>query len=436
MANPFAKYVEPQGQEDANPFAKYGQTKQEEANPFAKYTQPKLQGEQEEFTSAQKAAKQPEPPEEKGFISSNIDYAKDALKTGWDSLISSGYGMQMSEAGEFVARLEEKYGKGAVNAPAEKKKEYLEAVDLYKKANAGREQLSEERQQRYEINPQRPATQEFKAAMTGFDKDELSFLDSAAKAGSAFLSNPVGVVADIGLESTPASLAALASALLVRLGFGSGIAVATAGGTTSGITEFGNEYAERRAKGMDHDKAWQDAAVKSGVIGTLDAVSMYSAGSAAGKVMEALTGTKRVSTAAKEVAKETGKQAALGAAGEAGGSLAIGEVPNPAAVMAEAIGETFGAPIEAVSTYRSTGFDKNRELAKAIREDVADRNFTQEGIQKEASSRLAGVKPTEMSDIAKSIEDRDAGIAPPVAPPVATPEPPEEAAQAQPTIFS
>jgi hypothetical protein len=344
--------------------------------------------------------------------------------------------MQMSEAGEFVARLEEKYGKGAANAPPEKKKTYLEAVELYKKANAGREQLAEERQQRYEINPQRPATQEFKAAMTGFDKDELSFLDSAAKAGGAFLSNPVGVVADIGLESTPASLAALASALLVRLGFGNGIAVATAGGTASGITEFGNEYAERRAKGMDHDKAWQDAAVKSGVIGTLDAVSMYSAGSAAGKVMEALTGTKRVGTAAKEVAKETGKQAALGAAGEAGGSLAIGEVPNPAAVMAEAIGETFGAPIEAVSTYRSTGVDKNRELARAIREDVAGINFTQEGIQKEAANRMAGVKPTEMSDIAKSIEDRDAGVAPLVAPPVAPQEPPEEAAQVQPTIFS
>lgn len=356
MANPFAKYVEPQGQEEVNPFAKYTEPKQEEANPFAKYTQQKQQGEQDEFISAQQqAAKKPQTPEEKGFISSNIDYAKDALKSGWDSLISSGYGMQMSEAGEFIARLEEKYGKGAENAPPEKKKEYLEAVDLYKKANAGREQLSEERQQRYEKNPQRPATQEFKAAMSGFEKDELSFLDSAAKAGSAFLSNPVGVVADIGLESTPASLAALASALLVRLGFGSGIAVAGAGGSASAITEFGNEYAERRAKGMDHDKAWADAAVKSGVIGTIDAVSMNSAGSAAGKVMEALTGTKRISTAAKEVAKETGKQAAFGAAGEAGGSLAIGEIPNPAAVMAEAIGETFGAPLEAVSTYRSTG---------------------------------------------------------------------------------
>lgn len=400
----------------------------------------KLQGEQEEFTSAQeKAAKQPEPQEEKGFISSNIGYAKDALKTGWDSLISSGYGMQMSEAGEFIARLEEKYGKGAEKAPPEKKKEYFEAVDLYKKANAEREQLSEERQRRYEINPQRPATQEFKAAMTGFDKDELSFLDSAAKAGSAFLSNPVGVVADIGLESTPASLAALASALLVRIGFGSGIAVAGAGGSASAITEFGNEYAERRAKGMDHDKAWQDAAVKSGVIGTIDAVSMNSAGSAAGKVMEALTGTKRISTAAKEVAKETGKQAGLGAAGEAAGSLAIGETPNPAAVMAEAIGETFGAPLEAVSTYRSTGVDKNRELANAIRGDVADRNFSEEGIQREAASRMAGVKPREMSDIAQAMEAGQAGVTPPVAPPVAPPEPPEEeqaTAEAQPTIFS
>jgi hypothetical protein len=47
-----------------------------------------------------------------------------------------------------------------------------------------------------------------------------------------------------------------------------------------------------------------------------------------------------------------GTQAGLGAAGEAVGSLAIGEVPNPAAVIAEAAGELVTGPFEAVGTYK------------------------------------------------------------------------------------
>jgi len=95
-------------------------------------------------------------------------------------------------------------------------------------------------------------------------------------------------------------------------------------------------------------------------------------------------------------------------------------------------GVTTGGAKAAGAIYRGTDYAKNREFAQAMQGDIAGRNFTQQGIQREASNRLAGVKPTEMSDIAKSIEDRDAGITPPVAPP----EPPEETAQAQPTTFS
>lgn len=100
-------------------------------------------------------------------------------------------------------------------------------------------------------------------------------------------------------------------------------------------------------------------------------------------------------------------------------------------------GVTQGGAKAAGAVYRTTDYAKNREIAQAMQEDIAGRGFTQEGIQREAANRMAGVKPTEMSDIAKSIEDRDAGVAPPVTPPVAPPEPTEEeAAQAQPTIFS
>jgi hypothetical protein len=96
-------------------------------------------------------------------------------------------------------------------------------------------------------------------------------------------------------------------------------------------------------------------------------------------------------------------------------------------------GVTTGGAKAAGAAYRGTEYAKNREIAQAMQEDVASRGFTQEGIQREAANRMAGVRPTEMSDLAKAMEARDSGIAPPVA----TPEPPEEeAAQAQPTIFS
>lgn len=295
------------------------------------------------------------PPEEKGFISRNIDWAGDALRSGWESILSSVEGNRQAIADEFITKLEEKYGPGAVNAPPDKQQEYKEAVALAAKSQSERRSIAEKQQQRYALNPQREATQQFKAAITGFDEDKLSFLESASKAGEALISNPVGVIADLGLESTPASIGMLASAILVRFGGGSNLLAAGAGGASSAVTEFGNEYAARRDKGIPHDKAWEDAATKSGVIGLLDAVSMNSAGKAAGIVVDALTGTKRVGKAAKEVGKEIGKQAGLGAAGEAGGSLAIGEVPNPAAVMAEAVGEVFGAPLEAVGTYQRLG---------------------------------------------------------------------------------
>lgn len=295
------------------------------------------------------------PPEEKGFISRNIDWAGDALRSGWENILSSVEGNRQAIADEFITKLEEKYGPGAVNAPPDKQQEYKEAVALAAKSQSERRSIAEKQQQRYALNPQREATQQFKAAITGFDEDKLSFLESASKAGEALISNPAGVIADLGLESTPASIGMLASAILVRFGGGSNLLAAGAGGASSAVTEFGNEYAARRDKGISHDKAWEDAATKSGVIGLLDAVSMNSAGKAAGIVVDALTGTKRVGKAAKEVGKEIGKQAGLGAAGEAGGSLAIGEVPNPAAVMAEAVGEVFGAPLEAVGTYQRLG---------------------------------------------------------------------------------
>jgi GNAT superfamily N-acetyltransferase len=61
---------------------------------------------------------------------------------------------------------------------------------------------------------------------------------------------------------------------------------------------------------------------------------------------------------AKTVAKGTGVQAGLGAAGEAVSSVAIGKPIDPGEVLSEAAGEIFSAPGEAVSTYRSQNVPK------------------------------------------------------------------------------
>jgi len=71
-------------------------------------------------------------------------------------------------------------------------------------------------------------------------------------------------------------------------------------------------------------------------------------------LMELYNVTEEDDWVAKEVGKETGKQAGYGAAGEAVGSAITGQEIDPRAVVEEALGEIAGAPMEAVTTYRST----------------------------------------------------------------------------------
>ena len=55
---------------------------------------------------------------------------------------------------------------------------------------------------------------------------------------------------------------------------------------------------------------------------------------------------------AKETGKEISTQALYGMAGEAGGSLAIGQKLDPIQIIEEGLGEIAGAPIEATTTYQ------------------------------------------------------------------------------------
>jgi len=183
------------------------------------------------------------------------------------------------------------------------------------------------------------------------DFKDASTWEQTKKIGSELLSNFTDIpeyIANVGLSSLPQSIA---MAVASKVGASAGITGAmVAGGASSAFMEYGNEYVDLREQGFTHEQANDKAAVKSGIIGLLDAVSLNSAGKVAEKIFG---GTRQaLKETAKDIGKEIPKQAALGAAGEGFGSYLSNQPVNPRAVMEEALGEVFGAPGEAMSTYQ------------------------------------------------------------------------------------
>jgi hypothetical protein len=287
-------------------------------------------------------------PEDEGFLERNYRYAKDALLSGFESFRMGNKAEAFAISFGAMKRDEEEFGgPGVPLAPPEVKERYERNRQEAQQYGQEYTQFQTEAQRKQIESPLRPETARLKAAM-----GEDDFLTSAKEAGAALISNPVGVIADLGAESLPAMAYMVATGLTANMALRSPTAGAVAGGAGSAISQFGNEYAQNIQEGKSHEEAWKDAEIKSGVIGVFDALSLKTAGSAAGKIVEALKTGKPATVAAKEFAKEMGTQAGLGAAGEAVGSLAIGEIPNPAAVMAEAAGELVTGPFEAVGTYK------------------------------------------------------------------------------------
>jgi hypothetical protein len=161
-----------------------------------------------------------------------------------------------------------------------------------------------------------------------------------------------GYIANLGAESLPQSISMVAAAAAARFGGLGTKGAALTGGATSAFNEFGGIYADLRSQGMSHEEAWTKAGVKANIIGAFDAASFNSAGSAANRVIDNITKKAAAKETIKEVGKETGKQALFGGAGEGLGSLAINQPFDPRAVGENALGEAFGAPLEAATTYK------------------------------------------------------------------------------------
>ena len=264
--------------------------------------------------------------------------------------------LKLANLMELQDAYKQQYGQDYENAPPEKLPDLQKLED---DINTSRRVSTSYDLQRQTLTKQygvTPLAQKLDDVQSTPEYEKANTLQKFQAIGETLLKNPGDIpsyIGNIGLESLPNSMAMMASAILARYVTGSPSAAATAGGASSSFMEFGNQYVNNRDQGKSHQDAMAEASVKSGIIGYFDAVSFNSAG----KALEALLKDFKkgaILATAKEVGKETGKQAGFGAAGEAVGSIATGQPIDPRAVAEEALGEIAGAPMEAVTTYKST----------------------------------------------------------------------------------
>ena len=238
------------------------------------------------------------------------------------------------------------------NMPPEEQKNYLKAQKYIEEKLGDVAKIGLEKKEIEKKYGVRESTKALDSLSESQEYKDASFIGKMGMIGSKISDDPFGIITDLGIESIPQSYAIASAAIATRFGMLNPKIAAGVGGASSGMMQFGNEYAALREQGMDHVEAWEKAGVKSGIVGLFDAASFYSAGKAAGAVVDNIK-KGAVKETAKTVAKETGKQAGLGAAGEGVGSAVIGQEVDPLELTKEAIGEVFGAPGDAIGTYQS-----------------------------------------------------------------------------------
>jgi hypothetical protein len=362
MQNPFEQFVKPA--EGDNPFAQF--VKPQEENPFAQF----LAKEEPSSPTVQETPVAEPTPDAPGVLSrvgsfltqplevSDADLLMaGSLKRGFTRLGDVPSQIQFAELSGLQNAREAQYGKNLENAPPKVKKQYAEtaaALAQLQKEAAVKGVESRQIDKEFGVNPL--ADKLSKLAQDEKYKN-AGFLDRSKQYGQVLLDNAdelPGYIGTLGLESAPASVAVIATALLTKFlpgGSPRAVAATTAGGT-SGFIEFGSNYADMREQGMSHEEAWEKAAVKSGVIGFFDAVAFGSAGKAANEVMKKVEKGAALA-ATKQTLKSTTAQGAYGAAGEGGGSATIGEELDPISIGAEALGEFVTGPLDAAASYRN-----------------------------------------------------------------------------------
>ena len=282
--------------------------------------------------------------------------AAGAARKGVVNLQQTVENLKLANLMELQDAYKQQYGQDYENAPPEKVSDLQkleEDINTSKRVSTSYDLKRQTLSKQYGITP---LAQKLDDVQSTPEYQNANGIQKFQAIGETLLKNPGDIpsyIGNIGLESLPNSMAMMASAILARYMTGSPSSTAVAGGATSSFMEFGNQYVNNREQGKSHQDAMAEASVKSGVIGYFDAVSF----SSAGKALEAIIKDFKkgaIKSTAKEVLKETGKQSAYGASGEAVGSVITGQEVDPRAVVEEALGEIAGAPMEAVTTYRST----------------------------------------------------------------------------------
>lgn len=243
--------------------------------------------------------------------------------------------------------------------------------------------------------PRNPAAD---AAIAKADKRDF------AGAWDAFMTDPVGVVAQIGVESLPLAAPGLILSVAVGPVIGTGVgSVATEymNAIAAGLADEGLDLNKPETLGKLRDpevleRVRRKAAVRAGVVGAFDAASGGLAGVTllgraasegakqgvkhTGRVAaDTATGLpRRAALGAAELGAQIVAQGALGAAGEAAAQRAAGEELQPGQIAAEFLGEFFGAP----GTVAAASL--NGAVREAVAEPAADARRAQWAEQDQA----------------------------------------------------
>lgn len=296
------------------------------------------------------------------------------------------------------------------NMPPKEQENYLKAQKVIEGKLQDVAKLGVEKKEIEKKYGVRESTKALDSLSESPEYKDASFIGKMGMIGSKIGDDPIGIITDLGIESIPQSYAIASAAIATRFGMLNPKIAAGVGGASSGMMQFGNEYAALREQGMDHVEAWEKAGVKSGIVGLFDAASFYSAGKAAGAVVDNIK-KGAVKETAKTVAKETGKQAGLGAAGEGVGSAVIGQEVDPLELTKEAIGEVFGAPGDAISTYQAKVAEARAagkpdpEPPANVAKMMADKGFSFKKKETPVTEEFAGAPQVDITGVGQVPED-------------------------------
>jgi predicted RNA methylase len=182
------------------------------------------------------------------------------------------------------------------------------------------------------------------------------------EAWDAFTRDPLRVISGVGLSSLPQVVPGLVAGAVAGPAVGAGVM-----GATSSMNEWGRTIVEAlqeaaRERGMEAtganlaalmrdpalmDAARQKAAIRAGIIGTVDAAS----GGLASRALVPGLAARPVLREIVNLPAQMGAQMAAGAGGEALAQGATGEW-KPGEIFLEAAGEGFSAPAEALAFSR------------------------------------------------------------------------------------